>query len=82
MLWFMTAVSVRRCHDHDKSGWWCPMVLIPVFGIFFLIVFLGFMRGTEDANQYGLPVVPLSASQRRNTTFSQSNGWFSALLQS
>lgn len=62
MLWPMIAVSVKRCHDHDKSGWWCLMVLIPVYGIFFLVVFLGFMRGTDDANRFGLPVIPLRAS--------------------
>ena len=46
------AVSVRRLHDTDRSGWLFLFVLIPLIG---LIVFLVFMLqdGTPGANQYG-----------------------------
>jgi uncharacterized membrane protein YhaH (DUF805 family) len=34
------AVSVRRLHDTDRSGWWLLILLLPLIG---LIVFLVFM---------------------------------------
>ena len=34
------AISVRRLHDIGKSGWWYLIVLVPVVGIFWLLVLL------------------------------------------
>ena len=30
LLWPCTAVSVKRWHDRDKSGWWALVYLLPV----------------------------------------------------
>ena len=57
MMWPMIAVSVKRCHDRDKSGWWCLLMFIPIIGLIVLIVTLGFTRGSDEANQYGQPVI-------------------------
>jgi uncharacterized membrane protein YhaH (DUF805 family) len=40
------AVSVRRMHDQDKSGWW---ILIPIVGPI-LVMFVG---GTAGPNRFG-----------------------------
>ena len=46
------AVTVRRLHDTDRSGWWLLLGLIPVIGAIVLFVFvLG--DSTPGANQYG-----------------------------
>lgn len=46
------AISVRRLHDLDKSGWWLLLIFIPLIGIIILIIwFVG--RGTEGANRFG-----------------------------
>lgn len=45
------AVTVRRLHDQDKSGWWWLIQLIPLGG-FVLLVFM-FLDGTAGENQYG-----------------------------
>src|SRR5207245_9997898 len=46
------AVSVRRLHDLDRSGWWYLLVLIPVVGwIVLLVWFIG--RGTVGSNRLG-----------------------------
>ena len=34
-----SAVSVRRLHDIDRTGWWMLLVLIPVIGSIILILF-------------------------------------------
>ncbi len=46
------AVSVRRLHDINKSGWLLLVGLIPVIGIIWLIV-LFVSEGTPGENQYG-----------------------------
>jgi len=45
-FWFNLAACVQRCHDMDKSGWYC---IIPVYGP--IIMF--FVEGTRGSNQYG-----------------------------
>ena len=46
------AVSIRRLHDTDRSGWWVLFSLVPLIGI---IVFYLFMAQDSEPgeNQYG-----------------------------
>lgn len=46
------AVQAKRWHDLDKSGWWLLIGLVPVIGLYALIM-NGFVKGTEGRNQYG-----------------------------
>ncbi|MGL4789895.1 MAG: DUF805 domain-containing protein, partial [Anaerotignaceae bacterium] len=46
------AVSVRRFHDIDKSGWWALLNYVPIIGWIALIVFFT-KPGTEGSNKYG-----------------------------
>ncbi|MDO8844541.1 DUF805 domain-containing protein [Methylicorpusculum sp.] len=34
------AVSIRRLHDTDRSGWWLLIAFIPIVGVIALIVFM------------------------------------------
>ena len=46
------AVSVRRLHDTDRSGWLCLLLLIPLVGAIILIFF--FAEDSQPGeNQYG-----------------------------
>ena len=45
------AVTVRRLHDTDRSGWWVLINLVP-FGGIVLLVFLC-TEGSPMPNQYG-----------------------------
>ncbi len=47
------AVSVRRLHDTNRSGWWLLISLIPLIGAIVLIVFLASDSKPEE-NQYGV----------------------------
>ena len=47
-----TAVSVRRLHDIDKSGWNLLLSLIPLVGAIIVIVFMC-KPGTAGVNKYG-----------------------------
>ncbi len=46
------AVSVRRMHDTNRSGWWVLISVIPIVGV---LVFLYFavQDGTAGANRFG-----------------------------
>jgi uncharacterized membrane protein YhaH (DUF805 family) len=46
------AVSVRRLHDTNRSGWWLLVALIPLVGAIVLLVF-GVQEGQASQNQYG-----------------------------
>lgn len=46
------AVTVRRLHDINKSGWWILVGLIPLVGGIWLIILLC-TDGTPDENQFG-----------------------------
>lgn len=46
------AVSARRLHDINKSGWWQLLAFIPLVGIIILIVWYA-KAGDTDNNLYG-----------------------------
>jgi uncharacterized membrane protein YhaH (DUF805 family) len=46
------AVSVRRLHDTNRTGWWILIGLIPFVGTIILIVFLA-TDSQPGENQYG-----------------------------
>lgn len=46
------AVTVRRFHDQDKSGWLVLLGLIPFVGGLIVLVFM-FLEGTRGPNRYG-----------------------------
>ena len=56
LFWPSLAVSIRRCHDRDKSGWFLLIGLIPILGSIWLLIDLGFLAGTPGSNRYGLSV--------------------------
>lgn len=53
------AVTVRRLHDINRSGWMVLVQLIPIVGIFWILFILSKV-GTKGANQYGAD--PLEAT--------------------
>ena len=57
------AVSIRRLHDIDRSGWWW-LIAFTVIGIILLLVW-ACTRGTAGANRYGPdPLAGAAVSQR------------------
>ena len=46
------AVTVRRLHDQDKSGWFALLTFIPYIGPLILLV-MAFLPGTDGENEYG-----------------------------
>ncbi len=48
------AVSVRRMHDLDRSGWWVLIGLVPVIGWIVLLIWQC-RRGSPGPNRFGFP---------------------------
>ena len=48
------AVTVRRLHDTDRSGWCILLGVIPLIGSIFLMLWYA-TRGTIGPNRYGAP---------------------------
>ena len=46
------AVTLRRLHDTDRTGWWIWIAIIPIVGVIVLIVFLC-KDSDPGANKYG-----------------------------
>ena len=52
-FWMLFAIAVKRYHDHDSSGWWSVLGLVPFFGQLGLLVSLGILKGKEGDNRFG-----------------------------
>ncbi|MGR5529000.1 DUF805 domain-containing protein [Vibrio alfacsensis] len=46
------AVTVRRLHDTDRTGWWVFIAIIPIIGFLVMLYFL-VQDSEEGTNQYG-----------------------------
>lgn len=46
------ALSIRRLHDTDRSGWWLLLGLVPVLGGLVLLVFY-LLPSTPGPNRFG-----------------------------
>jgi uncharacterized membrane protein YhaH (DUF805 family) len=57
-LWTSLAVAMKRCHDRDRSAWFLLIGLIPIVGGIWLLVELGFLRGTVGDNRFGPDPTP------------------------
>jgi len=62
LLWPSLALSVKRWHDRDKTGWWVLLVFLPLIGAIWLLIECGCLRGTAGANRFGPD--PLAADDR------------------
>jgi len=46
------AVTVRRLHDTDRSGWWILIILVPLIGFFWLLI-LTVLDSQPGDNRFG-----------------------------
>ena len=46
------SLSVRRLHDHNATGWWVLICIIPLMSFFFTL-FMIFAQGNEGENRFG-----------------------------
>ncbi len=54
ILWPSLALTVKRWHDRNKSGWWTLIGLIPYLGQIWTFIENGLLPGTKGPNRYGV----------------------------
>jgi uncharacterized membrane protein YhaH (DUF805 family) len=52
-LWAGIALSIKRWHDRNKSGWWILIGFVPLIGGLWVLIECGFLKGTDGPNNYG-----------------------------
>lgn len=52
-MWVNFAIYAKRWHDLAKSGWMSLVLLVPVLGALYVTIYLGFVKGADEENQYG-----------------------------
>lgn len=57
-LWPSLALYAKRWHDRNKSAWWTLIALVPFIGAIWLLIELGFLRGTDGSNRFGADPIP------------------------
>ena len=67
LAWPFLAVSAKRWHDQDCSGWWTLINLIPGIGLLATLIGNGFVRGTPGPNRFGPDSVHLAGRDALNT---------------
>ena len=55
LIWPAIAVSTKRWHDRDKSGWWNLINFVPLVGTTWSLIECGFLPGTDGQNRFDLP---------------------------
>jgi uncharacterized membrane protein YhaH (DUF805 family) len=53
------AVSIRRLHDLDRTGWWVLLGLIPLIGWIILLIWY-VTKGTDGPNRFGPDLLALN----------------------
>jgi uncharacterized membrane protein YhaH (DUF805 family) len=51
-LYMSLAITVKRWHDRDKSGWYSLASVVPLLNLWPFIE-LGFLDGSREPNHYG-----------------------------
>lgn len=58
MIWPGIALTTKRCHDRNRSGWFQLVVLVPILGALWLLIDLGALEGTKGTNRFGPDPIP------------------------
>ena len=53
IIWTYIAISVKRLHDRDQSGWWLLVGIIPLLGQLWYFIVVMLLPGTAGENRFG-----------------------------
>ncbi|MDN5069894.1 DUF805 domain-containing protein [Aliarcobacter butzleri] len=60
------AVTVRRLHDINKSGWWILLIFIPIIGFILLLIYL--CTNSKEDNKYGVSLKNSENEENKNSS--------------
>lgn len=53
MIWWNSAIHIKRWHDRNKSGWFYFVFIIPYVGQAWTLIECGFLKGSDGPNRFG-----------------------------
>lgn len=65
------ALSVKRCHDRNRSGWFILISLIPVIGSIWYSIETGFLSGTKGKNRFGMDPLQIDQEIKPSSSLEQ-----------
>ncbi|MCK4645953.1 MAG: ABC transporter permease [Candidatus Aminicenantes bacterium] len=65
------ALSVKRCHDRNRSGWFVLISLIPVIGSIWYSIETGFLSGTKGKNRFGMDPLQIDQEIKPSSSLEQ-----------
>jgi len=65
------ALSVKRCHDRNRSGWFILIGLIPVIGSIWYFIEVGLLSGTKGDNRFGMDPLQIDQDIRSSSSREQ-----------
>ena len=68
------AVTVRRLHDIDRSGWWLLLMFVPVIGLFAALLLIAWftIKGTPGENRFGPDPCEIDEVARENVALTKA----------
>jgi uncharacterized membrane protein YhaH (DUF805 family) len=48
VFWIQAAITIKRCHDRGKTGFWSMLLFVPVVGLVWLIVDCGLLPSASS----------------------------------
>ena len=43
IIWMQAAITIKRCHDRGKTGFWSMLLLLPIVGQVWLVIDCGIL---------------------------------------
>ncbi|UCE79998.1 MAG: DUF805 domain-containing protein [Nitrospiraceae bacterium] len=81
LLWPSLAVTIKRWHDLNKSGWYILINLIPIVGPIWTFIQTGFIPGTSGNNRYGInPIAKKEGPDHKVFVSGESTVYFVEIL--
>ncbi len=51
IIWLQAAITIKRCHDRGKTGFWSMLLFVPVVGQIWLLVDCGILPGVTASGR-------------------------------
>lgn len=53
IIWVQAAITIKRCHDRGKTGFWSMLLVLPIVGQIWLIIDCGLLPAARSAAAAG-----------------------------
>ena len=58
LVWVQYAITIKRCHDRGKSGFWSLLLLVPLIGEIWLLIDCGLLSSAKASVPTGSRSAP------------------------